>query len=70
MKVQEARDKLKDFNPDAEMGVIVHNKMEQFTLTWGGGGEGETKSNCKEVNFYIDRLCQSENKEVKRENKN
>ena len=60
MKVKELIGKLEGFNPDAETGVIVHNKIERFSLTWGGGSEGETKADCKEVDFYVDSLCQSE----------
>ena len=52
--------KLGKFNPKAKVNVIVHNRVEDFTITWGGGSEGETKEDCKEVSFYVDRLCQSE----------
>jgi len=52
---------LNNFNPNAKVNVIVHNQIEDFTITWGGGSEEETKENCKEVSFYVDRLCQNEN---------
>lgn len=60
MKVKDLIKKLKEYNSEAETSVIVHNHSEQFSITWGGGGEGETKNECKEVNFYVDRLCQNE----------
>jgi len=60
MKVKELIEKLQAFNPEAETGVIAHNYNESYSITWGGGLEGETKENCKEVNFYVDRLCQGE----------
>jgi len=60
MKVKELMQKLSEYNFDAEMSVIAHNYKEEFSITYGSGSEGETKENCKEVNFYVDRLCQSE----------
>ena len=60
MKVKELIEKLQAFNPEAETNVIVHNHVELYSITWDGGPEGETKETCKEVSFYIDRLCQNE----------
>lgn len=71
MKVKELISKLKELNPNAETSVIVHNKDEQYSLTWGGGCEGTTKKKSPEVNFYVDRLNQSEreSKEVEKDKK-
>lgn len=60
MKVKDLIKKLKEYNPEAETSVIVHNREEQFSMIYGGGGEGETENNCKRVGFCVDRLCQSE----------
>ena len=60
MRVKELIEKLQGFNLDAETNVIVHNHSEKYTITWGGSGEGETRSNCLEVSFYVDNLCQGE----------
>lgn len=62
MKVKDLIEELKKYNPEAETSVIVHCFKEQFSMTWGGEGDGEdvTKEECKEVNFYVDRLCQNE----------
>ena len=62
MKVKEVIEKLTHYNPEADMSVVVHNFLEQFSITWGGGGEGETQRDCKAVNFYVDRICQGEEK--------
>jgi len=60
VKVKDVIAKLKEYNPEAETFVVVHDHVEQFSVTYGGGGEGETKADCKEVHFSVDRLCQSE----------
>lgn len=60
MEIKQLIAKLIDFNPKAKVNVIVHNQIEDFTIVWGGGSEGETKENCQEVSFYVDRLCQNE----------
>lgn len=62
MKVKELLERLSSFNSEAELKVIVHNKVEDFSLTWGGGldGEGTPKEKTSEVSFYVDRLCQNE----------
>ena len=62
MKLSELIYQLQFYNADAEVGVIVHNFKENFSITFGGGSEGETKINCKEVHFYVDRLCDNERK--------
>ena len=60
MKVKDLIEKLQEYNPNAETGIIVHNYKEEFSITFGGGSEGELKQDTKEVDFYVDRLCQSE----------
>lgn len=64
MKVSKLIEELKQYNPEAEVDVIVHNQSEDFSLTWGGGCEGEEKFDSKEVSFYVDRLCGSERESV------
>ncbi|HDY66225.1 MAG TPA: hypothetical protein ENH85_00385 [Candidatus Scalindua sp.] len=63
MNVEQLIAKLHNYNPKAEVNVIVHNQIEDFTISFGGGSEGETKETCKEVSFYVDRLCQSDDAE-------
>lgn len=60
MKVRGLIKELLDYNLDADISVIAHCKEEEFTLTFGGGGEGETKDDCSVVNFYVDSLCTNE----------
>lgn len=60
MKVKDLIEELKKFNPEAETSVIVHCRVEKFSMAWGGGGEGGTKAECERVDFYVDRLCQNE----------
>jgi len=60
MKTKELIEKLNQYNSLADVSIIVHNYKEQFSITWGGGKEGDTKDNCEEVNFYVDRLCETE----------
>ena len=60
MQVKDLIEKLSEFNPEAETAIIVHNCIETYSITWGGGSEGELKKDCKQVHFYIDRLCQNE----------
>ena len=59
MKVRELIEKLQEMNPEAPVLVIVHNRAEQFSLTWGGG-ECCPKERASDVGFYVDRLCQHE----------
>jgi hypothetical protein len=59
MTVSEVVEKLQGFNPKAKVGVIAHNKVEQFSLTWAGT-DGSTKEDAFQVNFYVDKLCEDE----------
>jgi len=53
---------LQQLNPKADVGVVVHNQVEQFTITTGGNmdGEGTPREQATGVHFYVDRLCQDE----------
>lgn len=60
MLVKEVIEKLKEYNPEAEMTVIAHNKDFKFTFAFGGGGEGVEKDNAETVSLYVDELCSNE----------
>jgi len=63
MLIKELIKKLREYNPNAETKVIVHNHSEEYSIVWGtSDGEGTPKKDCKEVSFYVDRLCQGEEK--------
>jgi hypothetical protein len=59
MKVKELRKKLKEYNQDADVDVIVYNRQQNFSLCFGGC-DGGTKLTADSVSFYVDELCQSE----------
>jgi hypothetical protein len=59
MKVSELIEKLKEFNPDAKVRVVVYNREENFTFAWGYS-EGCTKENCETLSLYVDRLSDKE----------
>ena len=59
MTVIELIAKLSTYNPHAKVNVIVHCRMEDFTLT-SGSSEGVTEENCEDVGIYVDRLCTNE----------
>ena len=59
MELGELIDKLKGYNPKAKVDVIVHNRSENFTITYGGW-DSVTKEIAPEVSFYVDRLCGNE----------
>lgn len=59
MKVRELIEKLKEFNQEAEVDVIAHNRKYDFSLCWGGS-EGCSKQNTDEASFYVDALCVGE----------
>jgi len=59
MTVEEVIRKLETFNPKANVFVLVHNRHETFTFSYGGG-EGGTREDCEDVSFYVDRLNQGE----------
>ncbi len=55
MKVIEVIDKLKEYNLNAKIGVIAHNKFYDFSFCFGSS-DGVTKENCEEVCLYVDKL--------------
>lgn len=62
MKLKELVKKLQEYNQEAEVNVIAHNKGYKFSLTYGGG-DGVTKDNCESVAFYVDDLNDNERTE-------
>lgn len=56
MKVKELIMMLAKYNQEADVNITVHNRFENFTISYIGDGEGMTESNCKGVSFYVDRL--------------
>jgi len=62
MKVGELIEQLEKYNSDAKVHVIAHCKSFDFSICIGGS-EGVTKETTKEVNFYVDTLCQNEHLE-------
>ena len=54
-KLRELMEQLREHNQEAEVSVIVGNRHEDFSLTFGDS-EGTTKANCKTVSFYVDKL--------------
>lgn len=60
MTVAELIKKLSGFNPDAQIGVIAHNRIyTEFHLSWGGP-EGVTKETSEEANLYVTKLNDEE----------
>ena len=59
IKIKEIIQKLSEYNQEAEFRVIAHNKVEPFTFSFGGWN-GCNKSNCEEVNLFLDKICISE----------
>jgi len=53
---------LEKYNRDAKVHVIAHCKSFDFSICIGRS-EGVTKETTKEVNFYVDTLCQNEHLE-------
>lgn len=60
MKIRELIQKLNEYNQEADISVIAHCKEYPFTLSFGGGGEGETKDKTNSVHLYVDELCTNE----------
>jgi hypothetical protein len=65
MTVKELIEKLRWFNPDAKVEVVVRNHGYKFSLSFGTS-EGCTKANCDEVNFWVDELCAKGEADVNR----
>ena len=50
MKVKELIEKLKEYNQEAEL-TVGDKFYNGISISFGGGGEGETKQNCSFVCF-------------------
>jgi len=59
MKVNQLIKELSEYNPDADITVIAHNKSYDFSICYGFS-EGRKKDNCESVDIYVDDLCVSE----------
>lgn len=57
MTVGELIKKLLEYNLDADVTVIAHDKIFEFSLVFSGG-DGVIKKNCNSVSFYVDDLNQ------------
>lgn len=53
MKVREMVAKLNEFNPDADLQVVVRSQPQQYEVTYGDS-EGSTKMNCETVSLMVD----------------
>jgi len=62
MIVEELIEILKEYNPNATL-TVGDNFYNGLSISYGGGGEGETKKTCKFVCFDI------ENENKNQENK-
>ena len=61
MKNKDLIEKLKEFNPEAEVVAVAHNYPHKFSLAWGStDGEGVTKEKTTTISLYVDELCQNE----------
>ena len=63
MTIIELIAELAKYNPHAKVDVIVHNKVEKFSISCYGD-EGSTKRDCSDVSLCIDRLNVNDNQEV------
>ena len=61
MKVKDLFTKLENFNPEAEVRVIVFNMPQEFSIG-SGGAEGCTEKTADRFNFYVDKLNRNENR--------
>ncbi len=59
MRVRDLINMLLDYNLDAKVKVIAHNKDYLFSLCHGRC-EGASEKEASEVYFYVDALCQDE----------
>jgi hypothetical protein len=60
MNIKELIDELTNYNPSAEVGIVINNKPYDFTLAFGSA-DGCEKHNCESVSFYIEELNTNEN---------
>lgn len=52
MKVKELKKKLEEYNPEAQVSVVVNNTPLAFSIAFGTS-EGCTKENCGDVLFDV-----------------
>lgn len=55
MKLRDLMQQLGLYNQDADVAVVVHNRRESFSISFGDS-EGVTKETCNTVGFYVDAL--------------
>ena len=55
MKLRDLLEQLHQYNQEADVAVIVHNKREEFSVSFGSS-DGCTKETCDNVGFYVDYL--------------
>lgn len=60
MKVKDLIKELLDYNMEADVSVIAHNKEHDFSISFSGS-EGVLKNQTEEVSFYVDELCKNDN---------
>ena len=67
--MKKTRDVIKtllDYNPDADVEVVINNKGYDFSFSWGSS-DGVTKANCDIVSLFVDEFNISEQHESERE---
>ena len=52
MTVKEIINKLSEYNPEAEINVVVDGYVKPYTICFGGA-EGVTKANCEAVDLMV-----------------
>lgn len=53
--VKQLIEALQEYNPEAEVNVVAHNTVYDFSLSYSGE-EGVNKHSADEVSFYVDQL--------------
>ena len=57
MTVKEIINKLSEYNPEAEINVVVGGYVKPYTICFGGA-EGVTKINCDAVDLMVDDISE------------
>ena len=52
MKLRDLMQQLGLYNQDADVAVVVHNRRESFSISFGDS-EGVTKETCNTVGFML-----------------
>lgn len=60
MKVKDLARELTQFNPEAEVIVIVGSTSVPYQFIWGGGGDGAERHEVLHVGFIVDADSDSE----------